>query len=114
VSAERSFDVLLISASEYRIDGAFRYTAPELPAAGDVISVADENGGAAREARVRRVNPEETFPIHATDATPLPPERRVAPHERTRRRSHEESARLLNARRGWLNRHRRRQEQQSG
>jgi hypothetical protein len=113
MSGARSFDVLLISASEYRIDGTFRYTATELPDAGDLIMVADEIGGPPREARVRRVDPEQAFPIHATDATPLAPERWVAPHEQTRRRSYAEARRVLNGRRGWLSRERRRRPQPS-
>ena len=108
MGAERSFGVLLISSSEYRIDGAFRYAGAELPKAGDVIRVQDEVAGTEREARVRRVSPEDDLAIHATDVTPLPPERWIAPRERVRRRSHDEAERVLNARRGWLNRRRRR------
>jgi hypothetical protein len=108
MTTESSFDVLLISASEYRIDGAFRYVGDELPHAGEVITVVDEVAGSEREARVRRVSPAEPFAIHATDVTPLSPERWVAPHERSRRGSREETERALNARRGWLNRRRRR------
>jgi hypothetical protein len=103
---ERSYDVLLISLSEYRIDGAFRYTSGEVPKAGAVIKIVDETRGQEREARVRRVNLEASFPIHATDLTPLPPERWVAPRERQRRQSKDEAKRILDARRGWLNRRR--------
>ena len=106
--AERSYEVLLISPSEYRIDGAFRYTSGELPTAGAVIMVLDETRGQEREARVRHVDLEAPFPIHATDLTPLPQERRVAPRERHRRQSKDEATRILNARRGWLDRRRRR------
>jgi hypothetical protein len=106
--AERSYDVLLISPSEYRIDGAFRYASDEPPTAGAVIKVVDEARGEEREARVRHVNLEAPFPIHATDLTPLPQERWVAPRERHRRQSRDNATRILNARRGWLNRRRRR------
>jgi hypothetical protein len=108
MGAEQLFDVLLISSSEYRIDGAFRYAGDELPKAGELIRVRDESG-TERDARVRRVSPEDAFAIHATDVTPLPAERWVAPRERSRRRSGQEAERVLNARRGWLTRRRRRE-----
>jgi hypothetical protein len=85
MSAERSFGVLLVSMSEYRIDGVFRYTGDELPRTGDLITVVDDQAGRTREARVRRVSPEDALAIHATDMTAIPPERWVAPRERVRR-----------------------------
>jgi hypothetical protein len=103
----QSFDVLLISPSEYRIDGAFRYTGPDLPDAGELITVVDDVG-MERQALVRRVSRGETFAIHATELTRPAPERRIAPRERRRRGSDENAQRLLNARRGWLGRRRRR------
>jgi hypothetical protein len=103
----QSFDVLLISPSEYRIDGAFRYTGSDLPEAGELITVVDDVG-MERQALVRRVSRGETFAIHATELTAPPPERRVAPRERHRRGSDENARRVLNARRGWLGRRRRR------
>jgi hypothetical protein len=108
VPREESYAVLLISASEYRIDGAFHYAGGGLPETGEVITVVDDRAGTEREARVRRVSPEEPFAIHAIDVTPVAPERRVAPRERSRRHSQEEAQRVFNARRGWLNRQRRR------
>ena len=108
VHAQPSFDVLLVSPSEYRIDGAFRYEGTELPQAGELITVVDELAGTEREALVRRVSHDAQFAIHATDLTPLPPERWVAPHERSRRHSQDGAQGVFNARRGWLNRRRRR------
>jgi hypothetical protein len=108
MSELRSFAVLLVSASEYRIDGSFRYTADELPKVGDLITVEDELGGSGRHARVRRVSPDERYPIHATDATELSPERSVGPGERSRRESKKASARSLAARSEWLRRRRHR------
>ena len=102
MSEQTPFAVLLVSASEYRIDGEFRYTGDKLPEASALITVTDDHGGPERQARVRRVNPDERFPIHATDVTPLSPERSVGPRERSRRRSQEGAAHVLNARRGWL------------
>jgi hypothetical protein len=107
MSAERSFGVLLVSMSEYRIDGVFRYTGDELPRTGDLITVVDDQAGRTREARVRRVSPEDALAIHATDMTAIPPERWVAPHERVRR-GWQEAERVSDARRGWLLRRRRR------
>jgi hypothetical protein len=62
----RSFPVLLESAGGYRLDGAFRYRAKELPQAGEVITVEDELGGPERQARVNRTTAGEQFPIYAT------------------------------------------------
>jgi hypothetical protein len=106
MSEQRSFAVLLVSASEYRIDGAFQYTAEELPRVGDLITVTDELGGSEREARVRRVGSDGQYPIHATDATELSPEWSLGPRERSRRRSADDSAQ--SARGAWLRRRRRR------
>lgn len=107
MSAQRPFEVLLISASEYRIDGAFHYTGPELPDTGELITVVDDDG-LERQALVRRVSQGERFAIHATELAAPPPERRVGPRERRRRGSDEDAERGLNARRGWLGRQRRR------
>lgn len=107
MATNASFDVLLISASEYRIDGAFRYVGDRLPQLGDLITIVDDASETEREACVRRVDPDGRFAIHATDMTPLAPERRTAPPERSRR-SRQEAQRLLNAQRGWLHRRRRR------
>jgi hypothetical protein len=107
MSAELSFGVLLISPAEYRVDGAFRYSG-ELPEAGDLITVLDRLGGPERAARVRRVDPEEQFPIHATELTSPPLDSRVGPRERSRRTGNADRARVLNGRRGWLSRRRRR------
>jgi hypothetical protein len=107
MSTQQTFDVLLISPSEYRIDGAFRYTGASLPETGELITVVD-HVGVEREARVRRVSPGATFAIHATELTTPPPERQVAPRERHRRGSDGDAQRMLNGRRGWIGRHRRR------
>jgi hypothetical protein len=101
-----SFAVLLVSTSAYRIDGAFRYTAEELPGIGELITVEDGLGGPERNALVRRVSPDEQFPIYATEAMPPLPERSIGPHERFRRESLAQHAR--NGRRGWLKRQLRR------
>jgi hypothetical protein len=108
MSELRSFAVLLVSQSEYRIDGDFRYAGATLPKIGDRITVEEVNESVERHARVRRVNAEEAFPIHATDETSVSPEWTVGPRERSRRRSEEVTARALNGRRGWLRRQRRR------
>jgi hypothetical protein len=107
MSTRRPFEVLLISPSEYRIDGAFRYTAAKLPDPGELITVVDDDG-LERQALVRRVRQGETFAIHATELATLSPERRVGPRERRRRGSDQDAERVVNARRGWLGRHRRR------
>jgi hypothetical protein len=107
MSKKQSFGVLLTSRSAYRIDGAFRYAAAVLPQEGEVITIVDEIAGTEREARVHRVRPESPLEIHATDVTPSPPDRQVAPRERARRGSPEEAQRVFNARRGWLSRQRR-------
>jgi hypothetical protein len=101
--------VLLVSAAEYRIDGAFRFSATALPEPGDVITVEDELGGPARQARVRRVSLDEAFPIVATEASATSPEwTTIGPRERSRRRSSDAAARGAAGRRGWLTRQRRR------
>lgn len=106
VSELQSFAVLLVSTSAYRIDGAFRYEADELPGIGEFIAVQDELGGPQRTGLVQSVNPGYRFPIHAIEAvTPLP-ERSIGGRELSRRQSVPERA--LNGRRGWLTRQRRR------
>jgi hypothetical protein len=106
MSELRSFAVLLVSTSAYRIDGAFRYEADELPGIGEFIAVQDEVGGPQRTGLVQSVNPGYRFPIHAIEATTPLPERSIGALERLRR---EESVRgrALNGRRGWLTRQRR-------
>ena len=106
VSEPRSFAILLVSPSAYRIDGAFRYEADELPGVGELIAVQDELGGTRRTGLVQSVNPGYRFPIHAIEATTPLPERSIAPHELSRRQSVRVRAR--NGRRGWLRRQRRR------
>jgi hypothetical protein len=105
MSELRSFAVLLVSPSAYRIDGTFRYAAEELPEIGQLIAVEDDLGGPERKAWVERVDPGERFPIHATDATQPLPERSIRPHVRLWRDS---VAHHGHGRRGWLARHRRR------
>jgi hypothetical protein len=106
MSKLRSFAVLLVSTSAYRIDGAFRYEADELPGIGEFIAMQDELGGRQRTGLVQSVNPGYRFPIQAIEAvTPLP-ERSIGAHERLRRDSL--GTRALNGRRGWLTRQRRR------
>ena len=107
MTAQQSFDVLLISPSEYRVDGAFRYTGPKLPDPGELITVVDD-AGIEHAARVRRVSPDESFAIHGTELAAPPPERLVAPHERHRRGWQDGAQGVANARRGWLGRQRRR------
>ena len=102
----RSFAVLLVSTSAYRIDGAFRYEADELPGIGDFIAVQDELGGPQRTGLVQSVNPGYRFPIHAIEAVMPLPERSIGVRELSRRKSVPERA--LNGRRGWLTRQRRR------
>jgi hypothetical protein len=106
MSELRSFAVLLVSASAYRIDGAFRYEADELPGIGELIAMQDELGGSERTGLVQSVNPDSRFPIHAIEATTPLPERSLGARERSRRES--VGARALNGRRGWLTRRRRR------
>jgi hypothetical protein len=106
MSELRSFAVLLVSTSAYRIDGAFRYEADELPGIGEFIAVQNELGGPQRTGLVQSVNPGYRFPIHAIEAvTPLP-EHSIGVRELSRRQSVRERA--LNGRRGWLTRQRRR------
>jgi hypothetical protein len=106
MSELRSFAVLLVSTSAYRIDGAFRYHADELPGIGDFIEVQNELGGPQRTGLVQSVNPGYRFPIHVIEATTPLPERSIGALERSRRASVPERA--LNGRRGWLTRQRRR------
>jgi hypothetical protein len=106
MSELRSFAVLLVSTSAYRIDGAFRYEADELPGIGEFIAMQDELGGRQRTGLVQSVNPGYRFPIHAIEATAPLPERSRGARERLRRESVPECA--LNGRRGWLTRQRRR------
>jgi hypothetical protein len=97
VPREQSYAVLLISASEYRIDGAFRYGGGALPEAGAVITVVDDLARTEREARVRRVTPEESFAIHAIDVTPLARSvgwRHASDRGATRKRKHSASSML--------------------
>ena len=106
VSELRSFAVLLVSTSAYRLDGAFRYEADDLPGIGELIAVHDETGGPQRAGLVQSVNPGYRFPIHAIEATTPSPERSIAAYEQLRRESVRGRAR--NGRRGWLTRQRRR------
>jgi hypothetical protein len=106
MSELRSFAVLLVSTSAYRIDGAFRYEADGLPGIGEFIAVQDELGGPRRTGLVQSVNPGYRFPIHAIEATTALPERSLGALERSRRES--VPARAVNGRRGWLTRRRRR------
>jgi hypothetical protein len=48
MSEPRSFAVLLVSQSEYRVDGAFRYAGSKLPKVGDRITVEGGSGGVER------------------------------------------------------------------
>lgn len=106
MSEQESFAVLLVSTSAYRIDGAFRYEAAELPGIGELITVQDELRGPQRTGLVQSVNPGYRFPIHAIEATTPLPERSPGAGERLRRESIPQRA--LNGRRGWLRRRRRR------
>jgi hypothetical protein len=106
MSELRSFPVLLVSTSAYRLDGAFRYEADELPRIGELIAMQDELGGPQRTGLVQSVNPGYRFPIHAIEATTPLPERSMGARERLRRES--VRGRALNGRRGWLTRQRRR------
>jgi hypothetical protein len=106
VPETRSFDVLLVSAAEYRIDGIFRYVAEQLPEPGDLITVVDALDGRERQARVRRVSPDDAYSIYAVDAAEHAREWSLGPRERSRRA--ETATDRANARRGWLRRRRRR------
>jgi hypothetical protein len=106
MSELRSFAVLLVSTSAYRIDGAFRYEAHELPEIGELIAMHDELGGPQRTGLVQSVNPGYRFPIHAIQATAPLPERSIRAREQLRRESVRE--RGHKGRRGWLRRQRRR------
>jgi hypothetical protein len=106
MSEPRSFAVLLVSQSEYRVDGEFRYAGSELPEVGDRITVEDAAAGVERQARVRRISADGAFPIHATEET-RSEEWTVGPHELSRRGSEKATAHALNGRRGWLRRRRR-------
>jgi hypothetical protein len=59
--------VMVVAATEYRVDAAYKYRGEKLAEPGDVIEVQDLAGGPMIEARVNRVLPEDQFPIRASE-----------------------------------------------